>query len=83
MHGAGTLDLAVAELTSRTVQVCGPEDEITDIMSLMTHHRIRRVPVVDRGRLAGIISIGDVVKCRLDEMEFEVNSLKDYVRGAA
>jgi len=49
----------------------------------MTRRRIRHLPVVDRGRLAGLVSIGDVVKNRLEEMEFETTSLRQFIAGAA
>ena len=56
---------------------CMPEERVTAVMVRMTRHRVRQLPVVDGGRLAGIISIGDVVKNRLDELELEANVLRE------
>lgn len=53
---------------SSTVRTCGPDDDVASIMALMTDERIRHVPVVEAGRLCGIVSIGDVVKNRIDEL---------------
>ena len=59
-----------------------PEESVTRVMNLMTHHRVRHVPVLRDGRLAGIISIGDVVKQRLDDLELETNVLRDAYNAA-
>jgi CBS domain-containing protein len=61
------------------VRTCAGEDALTDLMQTMTEHRIRHVPVVADGRLTGIISIGDVVKSRISELEFERDQLDHYV----
>jgi CBS domain-containing protein len=81
-HGGGALSMSVSELMTRDVVVCAPEDTVQDIMALMTLRRIRHVPVMSDGRLSGIISIGDVVKHRLGEIELEAESLRAYVQGA-
>lgn len=57
-----------------------PDDEISYVMGIMTHNRIRHLPIMDGERLAGIISIGDVVKAQLEETEFENRYLKDYIQ---
>ncbi|MBZ0261712.1 MAG: CBS domain-containing protein [Hyphomicrobiales bacterium] len=77
-HGAAVTDLPVSALMSRNVHSCRPTAEIRDVMRLMTQHRIRHVPVVENGALRGIVSIGDVVKSRLEDMELETNVLRDY-----
>ena len=77
-HGAAVIDLPVSALMSRNVRTCRPDAEIRDVMRLMTLHRIRHVPVVENGVLRGIVSIGDVVKSRLEDMELETNVLRDY-----
>ena len=77
-HGAAVIDLPVSALMSRNVHTCKPDAEIRDVMRLMTLHRIRHVPVVDNGILRGIVSIGDVVKSRVEDMELETNVLRDY-----
>ena len=80
----GTLLLArpVAEVMTRAVLVCTPEDTVAELMAEMTNRRIRHFPVVDDGKLVGIVSIGDVVKNRLDEIEFEASSLRSFIAGA-
>jgi CBS domain-containing protein len=76
-HGAALLGLRVREVMSRSVITCAPEDSITRVMAEMTRHRVRHLPVVEQGRLRGIVSIGDVVKYRLDELEMEANILRE------
>ena len=78
-HGARLLDMQVGELMTRDVVTCRANLDIDSIMKEMTDSRIRHIPVVEGGRLAGIISIGDVVKHRLDELEDEANQLKRYI----
>lgn len=82
-HGAAVLDRRVAELMTRRVVTCTPDDTIAELMGEMTRRRIRHLPVVDRDRLAGLVSIGDVVKNRLEEMESETTSLRQFIAGAA
>ena len=82
MRGAEALDLPLTEIMTRKVATCGPSDTISSIMERMTTGKFRHVPVIDQGRLAGIVSIGDVVKHRLQEMEFEQNALRDYIQTA-
>jgi len=76
-HGAKLPGMRVSQLTTRSVVTCTPEDSITRAMALMTHHRVRHIPVIEDGKLRGIISIGDVVKHRLDELEMEANILRE------
>lgn len=76
-HGAKLLGLPVSQLMTRSVVTCTPDDGIKSVMALMTRHRVRQIPVVEGGRLRGIVSIGDVVKHRLDELEMEANVLRD------
>lgn len=77
-HGAAILDMQVVNLMTRSVVTCAPGDTIADISRTMTRRRVRHLPVETGGRLAGIVSVGDVVKHRLDEMELEANVLRDY-----
>ncbi|MGH3496061.1 MAG: CBS domain-containing protein [Nocardioidaceae bacterium] len=79
--GGNVLDEKVSALMTTDVHVCEPKDSIVDLQRLMTEHRIRHVPVVVGERLAGIISIGDVVKFRMGELEFERDQLNQYVAG--
>jgi len=81
--GAALLERRVDDLMTKTVVTCGPQDLVGDLMALMTERRIRHVPVLRGGKLAGLVSIGDIVKNRLDEIELETTSLKAYVAGAA
>ncbi len=76
-RGVGLLDATVASVMSRGVPVCSPDALLTAVMSQMTRTRNRHLPVVDGGRLCGIVSIGDVVKHRLEEVELEANVLRD------
>jgi CBS domain-containing protein len=82
-HGADLLNLHVAELMTRGVITCSPSDTIADIARKMTLHRVRHLPVQANGELIGIVSIGDVLKYRLDEMEMEANVLRDYAIARA
>ena len=81
-QGDKTLQLEVAQLMSRRVVTCKLGDTVADLMALMTERRIRHLPVVERGALAGMISIGDVVKNRLDEVESEATSMREFIAGA-
>jgi CBS domain-containing protein len=67
---------------TREVITCGDDETIPELMQHMTAGRFRHVPVLENGRLAGIVSIGDVVKYRLAEMEREKGALEDYIRTA-
>ena len=81
-HGGMLPKIAVSELMTKVVVVCSPEDSIIDVMKLITQRRIRHLPVKDGDQLVGIISIGDVLKHRLDEMQLEANVLRDYAIAA-
>ena len=80
-RGPDTLDDLVGAIMSEDVQTCSPDDEMSSLMALMTERRIRHVPVLVDGRLAGIISIGDVVKSRLGELEDDRRALYDYINA--
>lgn len=77
----GALALRVDDLMTSEVVTCVPSDTVDALMAVMTDRRIRHVPVVEDDRLAGIVSIGDVVKWRLHELEEEAQHLKDYLTG--
>jgi CBS domain-containing protein len=81
-HGAGLSSMQVAELMTRQVVSCRPEDEVAPLMATMTARRIRHLPVLIDGRLVGIVSIGDLVKARLDEVDFEAAALREYISAA-
>lgn len=75
------LEEPVASIMSTEVRVCAPTDDVESIMNLMTEHRIRHVPVLIDGRLSGIVSIGDVVKNRIEELQSERDHLTAYITG--
>jgi len=77
-HGADLLNLHVADLMTKSVLTCSPDDTTASIARIMTERRLRHLPVETRGELVGVISIGDVVKHRLDEMQVEADILRDY-----
>ncbi len=81
-HGAGVLDEPVSRLMTRKVSTCTEADTVSSIMERMTDGKFRHLPVVEQGRLAGIISIGDVVKHRLREMERDTAAMRDYILTA-
>lgn len=81
-HGPAALDLALTEVMTRKVTTCSASDTISSVMERMTAGKFRHLPVLDQGRLAGIVSIGDVVKHRLQEMEREQSALRDYIQTA-
>jgi CBS domain-containing protein len=82
-HGETLLSLTVADIMTRSVLTCDPTDSVADLMAEMTNRRIRHFPVVRDGKLCGIVSIGDLVKSRLDEIEHEAHSLRSFIAGAA
>lgn len=78
-QGAGALALEAREVMTRDVQTCHPDDPIERVMEMMTRGRFRHLPVLDHGELIGLISIGDVVKARLEETRHETEALKAYI----
>jgi CBS domain-containing protein len=77
IYGDRLPGLPVSQLMTNAVIVCTPEDNIAEVMKVMTQRRIRHLPVKQGDQLVGIISIGDVLKHRLDEMQLEANVLRD------
>jgi len=73
------LDASVEEIMTAVVQTCEPGADVDEVMAQMTEHRIRHVPVIDEGELVGVVSIGDVVKSRILQLEFERDQLDSYV----
>lgn len=76
-YGAKLLTMRVTDVMSRNVPVCAPEDSIARLMQQMTTLRYRHLPVVHQGKLVGLVSIGDVVKARVSDMELETGLLRD------
>lgn len=82
-HGADLLGMRVGDVMTREISTCSPDDGIDRLMRQMTEGRFRHLPVVQDGKMIGIISIGDVVKHRLQELENEAHMLQDYISGGA
>jgi CBS domain-containing protein len=80
-YGADLLSRPVNEIMTRKVVACDPADTVQELMAEMTNRRFRHLPVLKDGRLCGIVSIGDLVKNRLDEVEFEATSLRSFIAG--
>ena len=76
-HGEIATSMPVSEVMRHGVITVSPEETAAHVMNLMTRHRVRHIPVLRDGKLAGIISIGDVVKCSLDDLELETKVLRD------
>ena len=81
-YGEAAGSMPVKEIMQYGVTTISPDDSVNRVMNLMTHHRVRHMPVVRDGKLAGIVSIGDVVKHRLEDLELETNVLRDVYNAA-
>ncbi|HZK92308.1 MAG TPA: CBS domain-containing protein [Stellaceae bacterium] len=82
-YGSDLMHIGVSEVMSCPVVTCAPDDGVAELMAEMTNRRMRHFPVVSEGRLCGIVSIGDLVKSRLDEIEYEAHSMRSFIAGAA
>jgi CBS domain-containing protein len=78
-HGANAMELEARNVMTTDVVTCDPDDSIDHVMETMTHGRFRHLPVVRHGELLGLVSIGDVVKARLEETKHETEALKAYI----
>lgn len=78
-RGQVCLEEPASTLMTRLLVTCGPDDDLPSLMELMTDRRVRHIPVMVDGRLQGIISIGDVVKSRIAEIEFESEAMRRYI----
>jgi CBS domain-containing protein len=81
-YGEAAGSMLVNEIMQHGVTTVSPDESVNRVMNLMTHHRVRHMPVLRDGKLAGIVSIGDVVKHRLDDLELETNVLRDVYHAA-
>jgi CBS domain-containing protein len=81
-NGPEALTLPVGQVMTRDIETCGEDDTVASIMERMTAGRFRHMPVIANGKLVGLISIGDVVKQRVDEIERESEAMRDYIRTA-
>jgi len=81
-YGETAGSMSVKEIMQCGVPTVSPDESVNRVMNLMTHHRVRHMPVLRDGKLVGIISIGDVVKYRLEDLELETNVLRDVYNAA-
>ena len=81
-HGANALTLPVGQVMTRNVLTCSEEDAIAGIMERMTAGKFRHMPVLKDGKLVGLVSIGDVVKQRVEEIERDADALREYIQTA-
>jgi CBS domain-containing protein len=81
-HGPTALNEPVSQVMTRDVKTCSEADTVEDLMGRMTTGRFRHMPVVEQGKLIGIVSIGDVVKNRVEEINQEAKALRDYIQSA-
>ena len=81
VHGAALLAMSVGDIMTHSVMTCSPHSHVEDIMRDMTAGRFRHIPVVEAGRLTGIVSIGDMVKHRLEQLETETEQLQSYIQS--
>ena len=81
-YGETAASMPVKEVMQYGVTAVSPDESVNHVMKLMTHHRVRHMPVLRGGKLAGIVSIGDVVKHRLEDLELETNVLRDVYTAA-
>ena len=81
-NDAGALGQTVGQVMTREVVTCGPNDSVASLMERMTAGKFRHMPVVENGQLLGLVSIGDVVKQRVGEIEQESEAMRDYLRTA-
>ncbi|MGE0658104.1 MAG: CBS domain-containing protein [Reyranellaceae bacterium] len=79
VRGGAVLADRVCDIMTKSVVVCAPDNTVESVMAVMTERRIRHLPVVERGRLVGVVSIGDVVKALIDEVRHEAEDLRRYI----
>ena len=80
-HAGATLELTAEQLMTRSPKFAHPNSTVAEAMEIMTNGRFRHLPIMEDGKLVGLVSIGDVVKARLSQQEHEVDSLRAYVAG--
>lgn len=82
IKGADCLGASVADAMTRDVVTCHEEMTVHELMEIMTHRRFRHVPVIEEGRLVGLVSIGDVVKRRIEDVQREADEMRSYIAAA-
>lgn len=80
-YGTESLDRSIDDVMTRTPVTCDSQTNVLAALSLMTQRRIRHLPIVDGGRITGFVSIGDLVKYRIDRIEAEAAAMRDYIAG--
>lgn len=80
--GAAALDKSVGEVMTSPAVTVAPKDAALGALSLMTRRRIRHLPVIEEGRIVGLVSIGDVVKYRIERIEADASAMRDYIQSA-
>ena len=81
-HGRDALDLSVERVMSSPAITADPDSDVLGALGLMTQRRIRHLPIVDRGEIRGIVSIGDLVKYRMERIEAEADAMRTYIQSA-
>ncbi len=81
LKGKASPDTPVGEIMSRTVVCARPEQTVDECMDLMTRKRVRHLPVLEQGKVIGIVSIGDIVKAIIDDQSFVIEQLENYIAG--
>lgn len=81
-HGTESLMLKVGEVMTAPAITVSPQDAVIGALSLMTRRRIRHLPVIEAGRIIGVVSIGDLVKFRIDRIEADAAAMRDYIQSA-
>jgi CBS domain-containing protein len=81
LHGKSSHDIPVRDIMSHAVVTVRPEQTVDDCMALMTQRHVRHLPVVDGGKLVGVLSIGDLVKETISQQQFTIDQLESYIRG--
>jgi len=81
LHGLSSMESRVEEIMSPEVVTINPQQEIQECMQIMTERHIRHLPVLDEGRVVGVVSIGDVVKAIISDQEFSIQQLEKYIKG--
>jgi CBS domain-containing protein len=82
LEGKSSRDLPVEEIMSTSVYYVKPENSVEECMAVMTEMRVRHLPVIEGGKVAGIVSIGDVIKAMIDDQNFTIDQLVSYIKGA-
>ncbi len=83
LKGRTSRETTVGELMTQTIFYVTPEQSVEECLALMTEKRVRHLPVLDHARLVGLVSIGDAVKCIIDEQQLTIRHLEDYITGGA